>query len=296
MAPELPKATALPEKAQSELEYSDSDITGVKVLLEGAPGTGKTHSIHTLVDAGITPYVIFTENSMGVLSPFAGSRDNCKIHWHYVKAADSSWETMRGIAKMVNTMSNDMLQKAPGIEKQKHTQWFDLLTALAAPKCSRCGKEFPPVDSWGTDMAIVVDSLSGLNVIARALTVGGKPILTQPDWGVCMSMEDSLIMKLANLDCHFILTSHLDRTFDQVQGTVSMTPSALGNKLGPTIPRWFDDVLLTHRVGAEYLWSSSRSNVDLKSRHLPISDKLQPSFHDLIKSWKAKGGTISAKD
>lgn len=267
-------------------------VPGIKVMLVGAPGTGKTHVLHTLVEEGIEPYVIFTENSMGVLGTFAGKKENCKIHWRYVKAADSSWETMFNIAKMVNTMSNDMLQKTPGIEKQKHSQWFDILAALATPKCDRCGKEFPPVDAWGTDKAVIVDSLSGLNVIARALTVGGKPILTQPDWGVCMGMEDALIQKLVNLNCHFILTSHLDRTFDEVLGTVTLTPSALGKKLGPTIPRWFDDVILTHIVGEEYLWSSSRSNVDLKARHLPISDKLQPSFHDLVQDWKRKGGLI----
>lgn len=284
--------SAIPKKAEPQLDSRTSDLTGIKVLLEGPPGTGKTHALHTLVDEGIEPYVIFTENSMGVLSPFAGSRDACKIHWRYIKAADSSWETMMNIAKMVNTMSNDMLQKTPGIEKQKHSQWFDLLTALAKPKCDRCGKEFPPVDSWKTDQAVIIDSLSGMNVIARALTVGGKPILTQPDWGVCMSMEDSMIQKLANLDCHFILTSHLDRTYDQVLGSISFTPSALGSKLGPTIPRWFDDVIFTHRIGEEYLWSTSRTNVDLKSRHLKLSDKLQPSFGGIIKSWKSKGGVI----
>ena len=285
---EIPPAAAVAPQVQPDT----SDLPGIKVMLVGPPGSGKTFSLHTLVDEGITPFVVFTENSMGVLSDFAGTRDDCKIHWKYIKPADSDWATMIDVAQKVNTLSNDSLQKMPGIQKQHYNQWIDLLNALFKPKCDRCGKEFPPVDQWGTDMALVMDSLSGLNVMSMNLAVGGKPIKTQPDWGVAMDNEERLIQKLANLNCHHILTAHLDRTFDEVLGGVHLTPSALGKKLGPTIPRWYDDVIFTVKEGATFQWSTAKSGVDLKSRHLPFGDKLNPSFHDIIEVWKKKGGRI----
>ena len=282
--------------AQGQNTVARSDLPGIKAMLVGAPGTGKTHAIHTLVDAGIEPYVVFTENSMGVLGQFAGSREDCKIHWNYVKAADADWGAMMDIAQKVNTMSNDMLQKMPGINKQKYAQYYDLLNALSKPKCQRCGKEFDPVDYWGTDRAVILDSLSGLNTLIKSLTTGAKPILTQPDWGVSMGIEEQILQKLVNLDCHFIMTSHLDRTFDEVMGSVSLTPSALGKKLGPVIPRWFDDVIMTVKTGGEFTWSTAKANVDLKSRHLEFKDKLEPSFVPIINNWKSKGGRIYGQD
>lgn len=301
MTTELPPGVhpAVRQQAQpltpAQNTVASSDLPGIKVMLVGAPGTGKTHALHTLVDAGIEPYVLFTENSMGVLGPFAGSKDDCKIHWNYVKAADADWAAMLDIAQKVNTMSNDMLQKMPGINKQKYAQYFDLLNGLAKPKCQRCGKEFEPVDNWGTDKAVVLDSLSGLNTLIKSLTTGAKPILTQPDWGVSMGIEEQMLQKLVNLDCHFIMTAHLDRTFDEVQGSVSLTPSALGKKLGPVIPRWFDDVIMSIKTGAEFSWTTAKANVDLKSRHLDFKDKLPPTFELIIENWKQKGGVIGKR-
>ena len=36
-------------------------LRGTKTLLMGSTGTGKTHSIQTFLDAGVTPFCLFTE-------------------------------------------------------------------------------------------------------------------------------------------------------------------------------------------------------------------------------------------
>ena len=68
--------------------------------------------------------------------------------------------------------------------------------------------------------------------------------------------------------------------------------SSLGRKLPPKIPPKFDDVIYCIREGTSFRWSTAAVGVDLKARNLPISDKLPPSFVQIINAWKAKGGEI----
>ena len=82
-------------------------IPGTNTLLMGAPGTGKTHSIRTLVDAGLEVFVLFTEPGMEVL----GDTDPDKVHWHYVPPADVGFDTFIKNAKAVNQFDAAALQK-----------------------------------------------------------------------------------------------------------------------------------------------------------------------------------------
>jgi AAA+ superfamily predicted ATPase len=59
-----------------------SPIPAPNVLLMGDSGTGKTYAIRTLIEAGITPFIIFTEPGMEVL----GDLDPSSYHFHYVTA------------------------------------------------------------------------------------------------------------------------------------------------------------------------------------------------------------------
>jgi len=133
----------------------------------------------------------------------------------------------------------------------------------------------------------VVDSLSGLNIMAMTLVVGSKPTKAMSDWGVAMDNLEKLLQKLCtDTKCHFVLTAHLERETDEVSGGIQLMASTLGRKLAPKIPRFFDDVICCQRNGSEFTWSTAALNVDLKARNLPIGDRLEPSFVPLIKHWK----------
>jgi hypothetical protein len=264
-------------------------LNGFNTLLVGSTGTGKTYSLRTLIDAGITPFVLFTEPGMTTL----GDLKCDKLHWKYVAPASPTWDMMIDSATKINTMSLEGLAKLGGINKQGYGQFRDVLATLANFKCDRCGECFGDVTTWGPDRALIVDSLSGLNIMAMDLVVGSKPVKAMSDWMISMDNLERLVNKLcADTKCHFILTAHLERETDEVTGGVQLMASTLGKKLAPRLPRFFDDVVMCKREGAQFFWSTAAVNADLKSRNLPIADKLEPTFRSIADGWVRAGGIL----
>jgi hypothetical protein len=273
---------------------SEYSIPGARVMLVGATGTGKTHAIQTLIEAGITPFVLFTENGMRTL----GNVPDESCHWHYIPPAVPSWDAMEDSANKINTFSlKNLADLKTGINKDQYRQFMEVLKTLNNFTCDRCGESFGDVDTWGTDRAIVIDSLSGLNIMAMDLQVGSKPARSPGDWGVAMDNLERFITKMTTApQCHFILTAHLEREVDEVMGGVQLMASTLGKKLAPKIPRFFDDVIQCVREGSTFTWSTATSGVDLKARDLPWADKLDPSFVQIIEAWKKAGGIIQSTE
>lgn len=266
-------------------EYS---TLGSNTLLLGAPGSGKTHSLRTFVDAGITPFIIMTEPSdvLGDIPPE-------KCHWKYIAPSNPDWADLLGSATKINSLSFESLSKLEDINKVKYQQYKDLLSALANFTCDRTGRSYGCVDNWNTDRAIVVDSLSGLNIMAMDLVRGSKPTASPGQWGVAMDNLERLVQKLCvNTRCHFVLTGHLEREPDEVTGSVQLMASTLGRKLAPKVPRFFSNVIMCSHGDKGFQWATQAYNVDLKARHLPYSQALPPSFVPLIEGWKKLGGKI----
>lgn len=269
-------------------------IPGPNILLEGPSGTGKTHAIRTLVERGLETFVLFTEPGMEVVGDIS-----CEdgMHFNYIAPANPDWDDMISSADKINKLSYDALSRLPGIEKQKYAQFKTVLENLANFKCSRCGKEFGDVSSWGTDRALCIDSLSGLNIMAMNLVVGSKPTKGMQDWMVAQDNLERLIQKLCmDTQATFVLTAHLEREMDEVTGGVQLMASTLGKKLAPRLPRFFSDVVLCKREGAKFSWSTGASNVDLKARNLPISENIEPTFKLIFDKWMKSGGTIAKKE
>jgi hypothetical protein len=195
---------------------------------------------------------------------------------------------------MVNLLSNDAQQKQPGVDKQKHNQIINLVAALGDYKCDRCGEKFGDVSTWKNDRAIVLDGLSGVNDLAKANAVGGKMVLTQPDWGVSMQSEATLVQMLCNIpEAMFVLITHLAMERDEISGRIMKMPSALGRKVAPDLPRHFSDGVHVYRNGTEFLWSTATPDVICVARNLPVSEKLAPDFGPLIDNWRAKLGAAT---
>ena len=258
---------------------------GFNTLLLGGTGSGKTHSIRTLVEAGLEVFVLFTEPGMEVL----GDIPSDKLHWHYIPPSSTDFTDMIDSAQKINTMSMKMLSDLPGINKSKYSEFIDLLTALTDFPCDRTGKKYGAVDSWDSSKVFVLDSLSGISIMAMNLVVGSKPVKSQADWGIAMDNLERLLIKLCvDTKCHFVLISHLEREVDEVTGGTTITVSTLGRKLAPKIPRFFSDVIHCKRDGSKFSWSTASTGVDLKARNLPIADNLPPSFKGVLDSWTKK--------
>ena len=259
---------------------------GTNTLLLGATGTGKTYCLRTLADAGLEVFIISTEP--GIASTL-GDTDSARVHWHYIAPATASWTDMLLSAEKINKMSFDALAKLPDISKQKYTEFLDVLTTCNDFIDDRTGESFGDVATWGPDRALVLDSLSGLNVMAMNLVVGSKPTKSMADWGVAMDNLERLITKLTvDTKCFFVLTAHLERETDEMTGGTQLMASTLGRKLAPRLPRFFDDVVQTKREGTKFVWATDTTNVDLKARNLPISGNLEPSFKAVIDAWRKK--------
>lgn len=255
---------------------------GVKVMLLGGTGTGKTHSIRTLLDAGLEVFVLFSEPGMEVLA----DTDPERLHWHYIAPSSPEFADMIDSAKKINSMNLKMLADMTDINKRKYTEFIDLLVALSDFPCDRTGKKYGAVDDWGPERVIVVDSMSGLAIMAMNLVTGSKPVKSMSDWGIAQDNLERLITKLCvDTKCHFVLTAHLERETDEITGGTTLMASTLGKKLAPKLPRFFSDVIHVKREGTSWSWSTATSNVDLKARNLPIADKISPSFVPLIENW-----------
>lgn len=255
----------------------------------GGSGTGKTYSIRTLLQAGITPFCVFTEPGQEVL----GDLPPEKCHWHYLPPASQSWAAMIDTAEKVNTYSFESLTKMNDNNKRNYNQFKHLLEVLNNFKCQRTGQEFGDVSTWNTSRALILDSLSGISIMAMNLMVGGKPVRDQKDWGVAQNMIEFLVQKVCtDVKCTAVMIAHPEREVDEVLGGAKIMSSTLGKKLAPKLPRFFSDVVMAERNGKTFSWSTATAGADLKARNLPIGEGLPPSFVPLIENWKKQGGKI----
>lgn len=266
-------------------------IPGTKTLLLGPTGTGKTHCLRTLIAAGIKPFILATEPNVQAT---IGDLPKGSYHLRYIKPANVSWADMKDLARKINTMSFKSLSSIEDAHKSKYNQWFEVLDTLSNYRCEIDGKEYGEVDSWSTDRCLWLDSLSGLSIMALALTVGAKSTIAPGEWGIAMSNLEWLVNNLCfNTNCHLVLTAHMEREKDEVSGGIKNMVSTLGSKLAPKIPRYFDSVIETRRgQGNKYTWEVDNPMADLKSRYLPVASGLEPTFVPLIADWKRKGGVI----
>jgi hypothetical protein len=270
----------------------DSQLNGFNVLLEGPTGTGKTYAIGTLVDTGLECFYIAMESGMESLLGYWTDRGlpiPPNLHWHVLKGVNGGFGTMIERAKMINTLSNEALTKMQDSNKSRYNTFIKLLEVLNDFTDQRTGLAFGPVDSWDTSRALIIDPLTGINNAAMSLCIGGKPIKSQTDWGNAMDTIEKLLRSLTDdCACHFILNAHIEREVDPVLGGSKITVGTLGVKLAPKLPPMFSDVILSRRESANFFWSTIDPSADLKTRNLPLSDKIKPDFGQIYTKWKSR--------
>jgi len=257
-------------------------LPGPNVLLMGPAGTGKTHSIGALVDAGVEVFYLGLEPGLESLLGYwtdKGKEVPANLHWHQLAAPRASFLDMIDSATKINTMGLDSLAKMSDPKRSNHNQFIKLLEALNDFPDDRTNTKFGCVDTWLPNRAIVMDGMAGLSRAAMSLVVGGKPVKNQSDWGIAMDTVERILRMLT-------------RETDAVLGGVKISLSALGNKLGPKITPMFSDVILTVREGAKFTWSTGSALADTKTRNLPIAEGISPDFGLIVKKWISRGGAL----
>lgn len=263
------------------------DALGFNTLLLGAPGSGKTSSIVTLAQAGLEVFVAFTEQGIGNLKKAMTlhnltEEERGLIHYAYIKPGRGSFKKLAKGATEVNRAAE--FGRMVAGNRKDHSQFIDLLD-LCSDFVDQNGESFGAVDEWGAERILVVDGMSGLNDMCMSLVVGDKPVKTLQDWGVAIDQLDKFVKQCCNLLCCFGLLSHMEQEKDEVTGRMIVTASALGRKLGASIGRHFQDVILTSKGKGKYQWATDDSRIELKHSYLNESASLPATFEPLVAAW-----------
>lgn len=258
-------------------------LSAPKILLLGAPGSGKTTSIASLLAAGVEVFCIFTEGNGEEALLDECRRKNIstdKLRWMHVSQSAVGWSSFRKVAEIANTRTfEDIAGMKMGIDKNMTNNVMSLLKALEIFTDERTGKSFGDVCSWDNSRALVVDNLSGLNDLIMMNTVGLKPNPAPGEWNIAQTFEAMLIKRLCgDMKAWFILLAHLDKVPNEITGMNIIAAAAIGAKLGPKIGKDFSEVVFSKRAGNKFTWSTSEMQLDLKNRALPIKDDLDPNF------------------
>lgn len=277
------------------MSETESSLPGVNVLIIGPTGTGKTHSLGTLADTGITVVAFMFEAGKESLIGYYTDRGlpvPKNLKFCTISTPKASWGEMAGSVKQVNQLSYEALKKTSDTNRSKYDQYEQFLRNFIDVTTDD-GEKLGPVDSWGTDMAIAIDGMTGMGVAAMSAVIGGKFDKDQKDWGLAQNIVEGTVRRLCdNCRCHFVLLGHVEREPDPLGGVSKITISTLGAKLAPKIPPMFSDVILSVRLGKEFYWDTENALADLKTRNLPIASKNAPDFGKIIQKWKSRGGIV----
>jgi len=251
------------------------------ILVEGPIATGKTTSLRTIIkETDKELFIIATEPGIATILEDL-PEDRC--HWHYISPAKIDWATIEMNARLVNSQNADFLQKTPGANRHEYQQFLELLSTCANFVDDRTGKEFGMVDNFEEDKVLVIDGLTGLSKITRQLVVGPKIIMSLPEFLLAQETLLTFTDKLcSDLKCNFVLISHTAREKDEISGGTHITIDTIGVKLAPKVIIPFDEVIAAYKDDKKFRWKTLDGEMDLKSRVLPLTADLQPSFGQIF--------------
>jgi hypothetical protein len=266
----------------------------------GEIGTGKTRLIATLAEAGLEVFVIITEPTglETLLDIWAEKKlDINKLHYKIITPARIGFEGLRNVAQKVSVGTFETLAKLPPSGDRAHAQWLTVIETLFNFVDDRTGQSFGPVDKFDDTRAVCIDSLSGLNLMAMDITIGDKSSAHQGEWGVAMGLLDKLLLNLTgNLRCPLYITAHLEPEADELTGARKLMAATLGKKLAPRVPRFFSEVFALKRTSDGWFLDTKDPTIMLKTRSLPVSDKLTPSLVPIIEAYRKRKAFASTTE
>lgn len=275
---------------------ADIQLAGPKILLQGASGAGKTHSLGTLVDwaaAQPTPlevFVLFTENGLETLLGYwkdKGKPVPANLHWHVLRTPTLDLTSLIDGANKVGLMNYEALTKTTDPNRGKNNPWEKLLKTFTDFPDDRTGKKFGNIGNWGPDKILMNDSLTETAAACFRMVTGNKPVAAQNEYMVAQTNLMNWMRYMTQaLQCTFVMTAHVHRQSNEVTGTTQlMTKTGIGKALSDDVPQLFSEAIYCVRTGTEWFWETAAANVDTKTRYLPIASKIKPDFAQIMDKW-----------
>lgn len=252
-------------------------------LLMGQIGTGKTKSLETLLQCGISPRVISMEPGIEDVLGHLSCADG--LHWHYIKPLPFTWDITMSFIKRMNTMGVKALADASDPNRSSYTGFFDVFETCKSFTCDRCDTDLGCVDDWDDTSALAMDGLSGLSRLCMQCLVGAKPFVSLPEYKAGQEAIEALMNMCLPLQCSFIMLAHTDREIIHETGQVLTTAHTIGQKLAPKLTKMFSEVVIAKRSDGttpSFSWSTNEPGMETKSRRLPWGDKLPPTFSQIF--------------
>ena len=207
-----------------------------KLLLIGNSGTGKTGSLVSLVKAGYKLRILDLDNGLDSLAAYV--RKECPD-----KAGNVEFRTLRDDYKTSPTLTGSQTQGTP-------TAFTETFKMLDRWKYDSTDLGHPA--DWGEDTVVVIDSSTRLGDAAlnwaTYMNPGAKD--GRQTYGAAQGAFENMIALLtsAAFKPNVILICHI-RYMTAPDGSSKGFPTAVGVALGPTIPAYFNSILLMETTG-----------------------------------------------
>lgn len=259
----------------------------VKALIIADSGKGKTGALASLANAGYKLRIQDYDNGLDVLRHYV--KPECMQNVEYVTLTDKLQDMggkvvpvgvpdayTRGAQLLMHWRyyTNGAGKAIPGVPPQpvKNQVTGEMVEPAGGPFKAY---DFGRISEWGPDTVYVLDSLTlHGNACMRFVLNLGKRDGQQPwqsDYGTAMDYQEKLLELLYSegIRCHVLVLSHVSY-IQREEGANVGYPSALGNKLPPKVPRYFNAVLQVECVGAgqaqrRFIRTASMGLVQLKN-------------------------------
>lgn len=284
----------------------DNHNPGLRVLIVGEPGSGKSTAIGKLAEAMQKLFIVDFDNNLNPLKIFVSDKYFCNIHYQtLVDPMDFDTNGMP-IAKGIPRAWTRYIALAK--------QWIDI----------ESGEDFGRPDDWPKDHWFVEDSLTTKGRAAMWHTLHKRKRMGKrkgfAEWGDAIDKIEGTLDLWKASNCNFICTAHLARlrmedvteTADDNGNVIDRPtvakrlppnanmryPVALGQALPPRIGAYFNVVLQAQRIGAgagarRVLRTVPEEDVDIK---VPLLPRTVPPEVSIDKLWDILKHFRSAKD